>query len=433
MAEFDDLKREIEALQARSDTLNAAILRINASLDLDTVLDEAVESARALTGARYGVIVAVDEEGAPQDPVFSGLTPEEEREQLIWPGNARLFEHLRTLAVPVRVADCPGYVRALGIDSPLTIARTFQGTPMRHRGAEVGHFFLAEKADGEAFTDEDEEVLTLFASQAASAIANARAHSSERRTRADLEALVETSPVGVVVFDAKSGWPVSFNREMRRIVESLRMPGRPPEQILEVMSFRRADGREVSLSEFPIAQQLNSGETVRAEEMVLSVPDGRSVRTLINATPIFAEGGRHRLGGGDGSGSCAARRDRAAADRVLGPGGPRAARASGRHQGLGGDAAGGRGGARPGRDARVPPHHRRAGQPHAGPHSATCSMRAAWTRARSRSRQSPRSWPSWWNGRGTPSPAAAGGTASSSTFPSARPARWQTAGASCRC
>ncbi len=55
---------------------------------------------------------------------------------------------------------------------------------MRHRGAEVGHFFLAEKVDGQAFTDEDEEVLELFASQAASAIANARTHHNERRARA---------------------------------------------------------------------------------------------------------------------------------------------------------------------------------------------------------------------------------------------------------
>ena len=54
--------------------------------------------------------------------------------------------------------------------------------------------------------------------------------------------------------------------------------------------MRRADGREVSLAEIPLAQTLGAGETVRAEEVVLSVPDGRSVRTLINATPIRAEG-----------------------------------------------------------------------------------------------------------------------------------------------
>ena len=104
----------------------------------------------------YGVIVAVAEEGAPQDPVFSGLSPEEERELLAWPGREPLFEHLRTLPGPLRLADLPGYVRALGIDCAWTFSRTFQGTLMRHRGVEAGGFFLAEKADGEAFTDEAE-------------------------------------------------------------------------------------------------------------------------------------------------------------------------------------------------------------------------------------------------------------------------------------
>ena len=67
------------------------------------------------------------------------------------------------------------------------------------------------------------------------------------------------------------------------------MPGRSPEQLLEVVRFRRADGREISLQEFPLVQGLTSGETVRAEEIVLQVPDGRSVTTLISATPIRSE------------------------------------------------------------------------------------------------------------------------------------------------
>ncbi len=60
---------------------------------------------------------------------------------------------------------------------------------------------------------------------------------------------------------------------------------------LEVLTFRRFDGREVSLVEFPLAQGLRTGETVRAEEIVLQAPDGQSVTTLINATPIFSEEG----------------------------------------------------------------------------------------------------------------------------------------------
>ncbi len=291
MRQIDDVRRENEALRARIATLNAAILRVNASLDTDTVLGEVVESARALTGARWGVIATVDEAGEPGDFVFLGFTPEEELELCTWPDHARLFEHFRGLPGPLRVADLSEYVRALGIEPARMFSKTFQGTPMRHRGADVGSFFLADKADGEAFTDADEEVLALFASQAAAAIVNARTHRDERRARADLEALIETSPVGVVVLDAQTGRAVSFNREARRIAESLRTPGHPHEQLLEVMTLRRADGSEVSLSEFPIAQLLRSSETMRAEEVALSAPDGRSVRVLVNATPIRAEGG----------------------------------------------------------------------------------------------------------------------------------------------
>ena len=160
---------------------------------------------------------------------------------------------------------------------------------MRHRGETVGYLYLAEKADGAEFTAADEEVLMLFASQAAAAIGNARAHRSEQRARMDLEALVETSPVGVVVFDGRSGRMVSYNREARRIVESLRMPGQSLEELLGIVVCRRADGREVSLAEFPLAQQFATPETVRSEEVVLSVPNGRSVRMLINATPIKVE------------------------------------------------------------------------------------------------------------------------------------------------
>ena len=162
---------------------------------------------------------------------------------------------------------------------------------MRHRGIHVGNFYLAEKEGDEPFTDEDEEILVLFAPQAATAIANARTYRAEQRARADLEALIETSPVGVVVFDVGTGRPASLNREARRIVESLCSPGQSAEQLLQVITYRRADGREIALDQLPLAGALSGGETVRAEEIALSVPDGRSVTTLINATPIHAEDG----------------------------------------------------------------------------------------------------------------------------------------------
>ena len=271
--------------------LSAAMLRISASLDLDTVLQEIVEGARDLTRARYGAIVILDEAGVLEDFVASGLTDEEHHQLSEWADGPRLFEHFRDLPGALRLPDVNAFVRSLGFSAEWLPSKPFQGTPMRHRGVHVGNFYLAEKQHGREFTSQDEDVLMLFASQAATAIANARAYRAEQRARADLEALVETSPVGVVVFDARIARLASLNREAKRIVENLRTPGRSTEDLLGVITCRRADGREIALDQLPLSGVLSTAETVRAEEIVLSTPEGRSVTTLMNATPIPAEDG----------------------------------------------------------------------------------------------------------------------------------------------
>ena len=285
MTRRNQLKQNAEAPRDRLSSLSAAILRISTSLDVETVLREVVESARELTDARYGVIATVDEAGLSPEFVISGMPADEERELAAWPEAPQLFEHFRELKSPIRVTDLPQYVRSLGYSAHLMLGTNFQGMPMRHRGMYIGTFFLAGKEGGEGFTDEDEEVLVLFAAQAAIAIANARAHRDERRARADLEALIETSPIGVTVFDAKTAQPLLFNLEARRIVERLDDSECTAFELSKLIKSRYADGREVTV------EQLIECETLRAEEMELSVPDGRSVRVLVNATPIHSEDG----------------------------------------------------------------------------------------------------------------------------------------------
>ena len=286
MRDLQDLEQENEALRQRGEAFRTAMLRITASIDVGTVLGEVVEIACSLTAARYGIIATVDSAGRPVDVVSSGFTDDELRELTSWAGGKRLFDHLRDEPGPLRLINFPEYVHALGISSDLIRSQTLQCMPMRHRGSIVGILFLAEKQGAPAFTTQDEETLVLFASLAAAAIANARAYREEQRTRADLEALIETSPVGVVVFEAASGRPVSVNREAMRIVKSLSEPGRSLEELIAAVTCRRADGREYTLDDISLTAGLTSGETVRAEEIVFSMPDGRSVTTLLNATPI---------------------------------------------------------------------------------------------------------------------------------------------------
>ena len=291
---YEELRQENQALRERLSRLSQASLRITEDLDLDTVLQGVVDGARSLTGARLGGITTLDESGEFQGFYTSGLTAEEHRMFLELPGGLELFAHLGRLAVPLRLTDFSAHTRGLGlpeIPPPLGPLGSFLQAPIRLRSQQLGTIYLSDKAGSVEFSQGDEETLVLFASQAALAISNARRHREERQARADLETLVNTAPVGVVVFDARTGTPVSFNREARRLVDGLRDPDQTPEQLLEVLSFRRADGMEVSLKEFPMSQVLSAAETVRAEEFVLRVPDGRSVSTLVNATPIRTEEG----------------------------------------------------------------------------------------------------------------------------------------------
>ena len=291
MTNLDEAKRAIEAMRKRVSRLCAAVEHVNASLDLDTVLSEILESARDLTGARHAFIVTVDESGRTTDFTSSGIDAEQHRLLMEWPDGPQLFKHLREFPEVMRVADLHAYAGSLGCSAEILPAGAFHGTPMRHRGLYVGHFFLSGKEDAGEFTNEDDEVLVLLASQAATAIANARTHRAEKRARAHLEALLDTAPVGVAVFDTGNGHPVSLNREAKRIVESLRTAGGTAAQLCEVMRCRFADGREIALDELPLAQVLSGVEMMRAEEVVLSIPDGRSVTTLVNVTPIHSEDG----------------------------------------------------------------------------------------------------------------------------------------------
>ena len=290
---MEELHRRIEVLQERLTRLSEASLSINDSLDPDDVLQKALDSARSLTGAQYGVMTTLDESGSPEDFLASGLTPEEAQRLWAMPGGMDFFEYLRTVQGPLRVADFAAHTRSAGLphfQAPVPMS-AFIMVPMRHRGDEVGSIYIAHGEPGREFSREDEETLVLFASQAAMVITNARRYREERRSRTSLEALVDTSPVGVAVFDVPTGALASMNREMARIVDGLGSPGQPRERLLELVACRRADGREFSLAEWPLAEVLAEGETVRAEEIVLSVPDGRSVAVLLNATPIHSEGG----------------------------------------------------------------------------------------------------------------------------------------------
>ena len=97
---------ETSAHPDRLSRLSEASLRINESLDLDTVLQEVVDSARALTNSAYGVITTLDDSGLPKDFVTSGMGPDAHQAlEDYLPEGLLVYSYLSALRKPLRLAN----------------------------------------------------------------------------------------------------------------------------------------------------------------------------------------------------------------------------------------------------------------------------------------------------------------------------------------
>ena len=281
----------MESLRDRLTKLSQASIRITRNLDLDTVLQEVVDNARLLTGASHCSLVTFNGSDSVDKLVISGV-PEEDLEQVnAWFRSSSSLYWLDLLTDPIRLSNLPGYLSPTGFPDTSMDLQTFMGMPIRHMDRRIGGIYLTEKEDGKEFTAEDEEIMVWFASQSAMAITNARRYAEEQQAKASLEALVDTSPVGVAVFDPKTMSYTQANQERKRISSRIWDSGRSLADILKVITLKRPDGSEMSREDMPSIRALNTGETVRAEEIIIHFPEGPPVTVLANSAPVFSEDG----------------------------------------------------------------------------------------------------------------------------------------------
>ena len=291
MAEIDRLRAENDTLRTRLSGLTEAIRRISEDLELDTVLQRVADGARTLTGARYAVIGTIDSAGDLRDALFSGLSTQEQDTMVSYSAGIELFKYLVAPRDPQRTTDFTAHIEAAGFtDFQLPIG-AFLCAQIRGRDGQVGSIFVGKRQSEGDFTHEDQEILEVFASQAALTLVNVRRYRDELQSKADLEALVNASPVGVLVADVASATIVMANHEARRIACVEPEPKIFSVASLEQLKFRRLDGSEIALEDLPFESALNDGGTVHAEELVIVHPDGSKVPTLISAVPIQSEDG----------------------------------------------------------------------------------------------------------------------------------------------
>jgi signal transduction histidine kinase len=161
-------------------------------LSIDGLLQRLVEAAAALTGARYAALGVIDPSGSGLERFLTtGIDPATRAGIGEEPHGKGILGVLINEAVPLRLHDLTQDPRSVGFPPNHPPMQTFLGVPILLRGTSYGNLYLTEKEDEQDFTEEDEELLTLLAAQAAVAIENARLYEAATGWSRQLESLNE--------------------------------------------------------------------------------------------------------------------------------------------------------------------------------------------------------------------------------------------------
>jgi signal transduction histidine kinase len=181
------------AMPERSRRLRSLVqagIALSSELSLEAVLQQIAESAAEITGAKYAALGVIDRYGSGLERfVTTGLTPEQHHAIGDLPRGRGILGALIHDSRNLRLDDLTSDPRSAGFPPNHPPMTNFLGVPIKLRGVAYGNLYLTEKDGG--FTDEDEDLVSLLAAQAAVSVENARLYESATRWSRQLESLNE--------------------------------------------------------------------------------------------------------------------------------------------------------------------------------------------------------------------------------------------------
>lgn len=167
------LNGRVDAGDRRRALVEAGIA-ITSELSLDAVLQTLIRIAAKLTDAQYSALGVIDRSGLELDRFVTFGIDDEMRASIgDLPRGRGILGVLIADARPLRLDDLTRDPRSVGFPPNHPPMTSFLGVPVMTRGVAFGNLYLAEKQPAGPFTEEDEEIVTLLAAQAAVAIENA--------------------------------------------------------------------------------------------------------------------------------------------------------------------------------------------------------------------------------------------------------------------
>lgn len=202
-------QRLLARFSSRLEEIVAATARITSTWahggDQRAVLNSIVEEAHQLIDADYAALGFIVDPAKPFDPfVFYGMSSEEASGLGHFPRPVGVLGGVISQGHPLRVDNVASHSRFRGFPKGHPAMGPFLGVPVRREGRGAGNLYLARKPGRPAFTEQDEHVIQLVATQAAISTENARLYDqlNEQRTRANLLADAGGRMVGSLDYDS---------------------------------------------------------------------------------------------------------------------------------------------------------------------------------------------------------------------------------------
>jgi signal transduction histidine kinase len=283
----------VEAVLPSHDRLRALLdagLALTSELSLEAVLQRLVEAAAELTGARYAALGVIDRSGQELERFLTTGVDRETHEAIgDLPRGGGILGVLIRDARTLRLHDLTEDPRSVGFPANHPPMRTFLGVPILLRGTAYGNLYLTEKESGGDFTEEDEELVTLLASQAAVAIENARLYEATALWSRQLESLNEVGDALVTETDLERLLDL-IARRLRELLQArivaVVLPTGSDELRFTAVAGEGAEelqGRTISRESSKSGRVLERGRSERVESVLDDAEIDRTVSRLTGA------------------------------------------------------------------------------------------------------------------------------------------------------
>lgn len=169
-----------EQLQERLFALHSASLELVKDVSLETLLERIASTACEQADSRYAALGVLDDEGKLIKFVTVGMTEKQIQRIHHPPVGMGLIGELMNTEMPIRLAVLQEHPRSAGFPEHHPHMVSLLGVPIRSNDKQLGQIYLTEKMGGDEFTADDEMIIQMLATYAATALINARLYEKMR-------------------------------------------------------------------------------------------------------------------------------------------------------------------------------------------------------------------------------------------------------------